>query len=183
LEPTLLGQALDALLNGTENQRIQEKIALLEQQLAAVTTNDERLKKAYYAGAFDADEFTAERHRLKDARALLEEDIQQLSEKMITPAQVNARRAILEQTAAVARRQDGLTSATTDEKQRILKLLVDKILVNAKMKEIEIHGSIFPSGVVDMYSGDIYSQNASQLKYALRCDLAHNTFTALSVTV
>jgi site-specific DNA recombinase len=110
---------------GTPQQHEQNR---LERRQKALTREEERLIDAYQAGVMDLDALTERCWRLRDERARVVDRLSQLQHQQLEQAQHDILGQTLEEFCC--KMSDVLDNPSFETKQRILQLVVDKILVS-----------------------------------------------------
>ncbi|MEM7127028.1 MAG: recombinase family protein [Chloroflexota bacterium] len=144
-KPESLIEQIDARLSDKGQAALRKQIAFLEQQIADSTHEDEKLYRAFMADVFDETEYAARRKSLKEKVATLKQERNSLSERVLSPEQVEADKTKILEFAAYVQDAGISEDASFEFKQRILKLLVDRIILNVKEGWFRINGNI--SGV------------------------------------
>ncbi|MBK8027813.1 MAG: recombinase zinc beta ribbon domain-containing protein [Chloroflexi bacterium] len=75
LKPDLLLKALDEDATSERNRQLLEQIAFLERQIASHSDDDDKLLRAYLAGAFDDKEYAGRRKMLRQEVETLQTDL------------------------------------------------------------------------------------------------------------
>jgi site-specific DNA recombinase len=145
LEPSLLVNALERYFSDDENEGLLTQIAYLEQQVLTRQQEDERIYRAYVAGAFDEYEFASQRKLLKDAVLKLEQEIASLKSRVMTPEQAEEHRHFILGFAEQIQHVKLLDKVPFAKKQRIIRMVVDRIVLSQSEKWFKIEGAI--SGV------------------------------------
>jgi site-specific DNA recombinase len=142
LEPQLLIEALDADATSERNRQLEEQIAYLQRELDNKTEDDEKLWKAYTAGAYDEHEFTVRRKLLKEEAARVSDELIRLRSEVLTQEQLEQRKtAILEMSAQMQQRNIPI-DPPFEVKRQIIKLVVDEIILNVNEGWLELHGAV-----------------------------------------
>ncbi len=142
LEPEILIQALERNFAGGENAHLREEIAFLERQVKERNNEDEKLYRAYQADVFDEHEYAARRRLLKESRQKLLAEIEQLRSQVITEAQLEERKRMVREMAASAPRAKLIKDASFEDRQRIIKLVVDRVVLNVNEGWCRIEGAV-----------------------------------------
>ena len=142
LEPQVLLEALDADATSERNRELQQHIAYLERELEAKNTEDERLYRAYVAGAFDETEYAARRKMLKEDKARQAEECTRLREQLLSPEQLEERKELVLKLSQELREQNIPVDPPFELKQRILKLVVDEIQLSVGEGWLKLNGAI-----------------------------------------
>lgn len=142
LEPAMLIEALDSDATSERNQHLLEQIAYLEQEITRKEGEDEKLLRAYLAGAFDEQEYAARRRMLKTEAATMSEEMNRLRAQVITPEQLESRKTEMLALSEQIRELRIPLDPPFEVKQRILKLLVDTITLDVSEGWFTIEGKI-----------------------------------------
>lgn len=142
LEPSHLIEALECYFRDEANENILDQIAYLEQQVSLRRQEDERIYRAYIAGAFDEYEFANQRQTVKNILTQLEQEICNLKSKVMTPEQAEAHKSYIMQLAQKIRNYDLLDQVPFEKKQRIIKMVVDRIELCQSKKWFKMIGAI-----------------------------------------
>ncbi|MBK8028812.1 MAG: recombinase family protein [Chloroflexi bacterium] len=142
LNPQVLIDALESDATSERNKGLQAQIAYLQKELDKFPERDRKLARAYEADAFDAQEYAAERKKLKEEMANLNFQIAKLRAQVQSPEQVEERkRSILNMSSALQQANIKL-DPPFELKQRILRLVIDKIVLDVKNGRLELDGAI-----------------------------------------
>ncbi len=141
-DPGVLSRALDERYNTVEAQDVRKQIEYLESTAAQKDIEDERLKRAYLAGAFTAEEFAEERTHIKKKQSKMNLEITRLRSLIMPPEQVAERKQRVLTAIHAARGTGDPTAIPFATKKRTLKLLVDDIVLDARAGQFEIKGVI-----------------------------------------
>lgn len=139
-EPQMLLDHLDRRLNTEENQGLTRQIAFLERQLKEKDVEDEKLYQAYLADVFDANEFAERRELLKQSKATLQRELAALYERQVNQDDVEAMRTLITSASEKAIAGGLNVDMPFAIKQQMIKLLVDRIVVNTTEKWFRIEG-------------------------------------------
>lgn len=142
LEPNILLAALDADAVSQRNLQLLEQVHYLEQEIAGKSDEDEKLWRAYKADAFDEHEFAARRKLLKDEAAKLNENLNLLRLQVLTPEQLEERKKTVLSISEQIKSQNIPVDPPFELKQRIIKLVVDKIVLNVSEGWLQLDGAI-----------------------------------------
>ncbi|MGB7339309.1 MAG: recombinase family protein [Phototrophicaceae bacterium] len=145
LEPTLLTEALKNYFSDDKNEDIAKQIIYLNEQLLAKQREDERLYLAYVAGAFDENEFTSHRAKIKEIASNLETEISTLNSQVMTPEQADTYKQNILKFIEQFQNVDLLEEVPFDKKRRIIKMVVDRIELSQNKRWFKMKGAI--SGV------------------------------------
>lgn len=145
LEPRHLVNALDCYFSNDENEQALKQITYLEQKILARQQEDERVYRAYIAGAFDEYEFASQRQVIKDIITNFKQEIATLQSRILSPQQVEAQKLLVMQIADEMQQIYLLDKVPFEKKQRILKMVVDRIELCQGEKWFKMEGAI--SGV------------------------------------
>jgi site-specific DNA recombinase len=161
LEPELVIQALDDLASGEATQSLHAQMTFLEEAINSRKEEDERITKGFLAGVFDAAEAAQERKRIKIAIQNLENELAELRTRDLTPEQIEDEKALVLAAAASARDSDMFMDAPPEFQRNMLKLLVDRIIVDSHIQTLRIEGMIPLTLNYHALGGTIVSSPAS----------------------
>jgi site-specific DNA recombinase len=141
-EPQVLLTALDEDATSERNRELLQHIEYLEREIARKVDDDERLLRAYMAGAFDEHEFSARRRMLKDEGTRMNEELSRLRGQVMTPEQLERRKADVIALSKQLQAEQIPIDPPFELKQRIIKLIVDEILLNVSEGWLLLTGAI-----------------------------------------
>ncbi len=124
------------------NGSILEQIGFLEREINQRDEDDARLYKAYLAGAFDENEYAAKRRELRESRHRLEEDLHALRAQAMTREDFQGRKRLILAVADQALKSGLVMDAPFDIKQRVIKLVVDKIVLSVNEGWFRMDGMV-----------------------------------------
>jgi hypothetical protein len=101
------------------------------------------------ADVFDAEEYAARRKLLKAKVATLEKELSELGNRVVSLEDVQADKALILAFASQAQNIGLMADAPFDFKRRVLKLLVDKIIVNVRERWFRMEGHISGEWPID----------------------------------
>jgi hypothetical protein len=104
---------------GEQNMQLERQIAYVEREIESKQTVDEKLYKAYMAGVFDENEYAVRRALLKDERARLTVELENLSPSRATREQFGAQKALILDFAERLRSLESHVDPPIDVKQRL----------------------------------------------------------------
>jgi site-specific DNA recombinase len=139
-EPQMLLDHLDRRLKTEEHQGIEQQIRFLERQLKEKDVEDDKLYKAYMADVFDAHEFAARRELVKEAKAKVGQELSTLYAQQVKQEDIEAMRALVISASQKALSGGLLVEMPFESKQQMLKLLVDRIVINTNERWFKIEG-------------------------------------------
>lgn len=142
LQPDVLIEALEQSIQSDRNQQLQAQIDYLEQEIDKRDHDDDKLFRAYLAGAFDEEEFAARRKLLKEESLHMQQEAAELRSQVMTPEQLEVRK---EEVLTLSRHIQTLqlpVDPPFELKQRIIKLLVDKIILDVNKGTFTFDGAI-----------------------------------------
>jgi hypothetical protein len=138
----VLISALEADMLGEQNVELDHQIAYVEGEINGKQAADDRLYKAYMAGAFDETEYAEGRAQLKDERALLESELERLRPLRATREEFEAQRALILDFAERVRSLHAHVDPPFEVKQRIIKMTVNRIVLNVQEGVFHLEGAI-----------------------------------------
>lgn len=142
LEPELLLTALDKDATSERNRQLESQIAYLERGLADKSEDDEKLLRAYLAGAFDEHEYTARRKLLKEEAVRMSEELSRLRADVLTPEQLEQRKQSVIEMSVQMKAHNIPIDPPFEIKQRIIKLVVDEITLDARKGWLKLDGAV-----------------------------------------
>lgn len=142
LEPEVLIASMEEDFAKGENAQINAEITFLEREIRGKDLEDEKLYRAYLADVFDENEFAARRRLLKESREKLEQELEDLRGRVLTRDQLEERKGLVLAMADHALESGLVMDAPFEIKQRIIKLVVDKIMLNVNEGWFRIEGVV-----------------------------------------
>ena len=156
LQPEILVNLLQQEFDSVGNQQLFNEIEYLENDMRLKDKNDQRLKAAYEAGAYTPEEFAEERRYLRDQKAVISNEIEKKRKQFRTQEDIDAQKQMVYQIAEAARRR-GLTSNSMsyENKRRIIRTVVNKIIVNPNEDWFTIEGVIQGTWSMSPFDDDV----------------------------
>lgn len=142
LEPKILLDALDADAISERNRELEQQVDYVERELATKTNDDDKLLRAYMAGAFDEHEYAARRKVLKEERGRLTEELIRLRSLLMTKDQLEERKQTVLAMSEQIQAQNIPVDPPFELKQRIIRLVVDEIVLNMTEGRLTLNGAI-----------------------------------------
>ena len=142
LEPDILIGVLEREFNGDANEQRRSQIKFLENQIRDIQTEDEKLYRAYMADVFDEREYAARRKHLQDRRNTLIIELNAQRTQIMTREQYEEKKLMIMKIAENAVRSGVVQDAPFEVKQRVIKTIVDKIILNTNEGWFRIEGVI-----------------------------------------
>lgn len=152
LEPTALISALESDFLGEKNSQVAHQASFIEGQIEEKRQEDERLYKAYVAGAFDETEYAERRSLLRAQFQRLEQELVKLQRHIMTAVEFEARKNYIMEFSRRVQEDGAVVTAPYDAKRRILKMIVDRIVLNTAEGWFRIEG-VFP-GIYPIHLDD-----------------------------
>jgi site-specific DNA recombinase len=149
LHPGVLIEVLDRQFKGEGNEQLNTQIKYLQEQIEAKEVEDKKLYKAYLADVFDEEEYRGRRRQLKNERQNMSEEIFRLQAQVMTPEQYAGHKKIILDICERAQANGLTANAPFEIKRRIIKTLVDKIIVNTQENWFKIEGVITGQFVIN----------------------------------
>lgn len=149
LHPHILIDVLEREFHGDRNEQVSSQIAFLEGQIESLKLEDEKLYKAYVAGVFNEVEYASRRKMIKDSRQRLIAEVHEMSGSLISPERFDQQK---QQILAICRHaaSNGLAhDAPFEVKHRIIKTIVERIVLNVDENWFELEGVV--SGRYPLY--------------------------------
>lgn len=163
LDPTLVIESLERTLSSGRNEQLRSEMAYLQERLEELPIRDRKLRAAYDADAFGADEFATERKKLKAQHTEFEAQYKALEAKLITPEQVESQKQFLLSVCEAARHMDLDQEIPFEDKRRIIRLMVDRIIVDTVNGWFRLEGVIGSEFSLDYVRS--CPQNQTQITY------------------
>jgi site-specific DNA recombinase len=144
LHPERILAALDELELSDTNTTLQREMQYLNEQLAEMQEEDQRLWKAYNARVFDEEEYAEYRADLKKRVATAKESIRKVQAQLITPEAIQAQKETLLVIAARAQANDLTQEANIDDetKKAMIKNLFSGFTLDLTNGILEAEGFI-----------------------------------------
>lgn len=142
LEPEALIAQLDEELSNGENAGLNRQIAFLHKQIRESADEDQKLYRAYLADVFDEQEFKARRTALKEREQLLKDELRKLEERCVSKEQIELDKALLRTVASQMRESGIALDAPYELRKKIIRMVVDKIIVDSATQTFELQGQI-----------------------------------------
>ena len=142
LDPEVLIAVLHEDIFNAQNAQLEQQIGYLEAETERKQSEDEKLYRAYVAGAFDENEYRDRRALLKMEAAKLQDELARLYPKRVTAAQFEAQKQQIVRFAEYLRAMDATVDPPFEVKQRILKMTVSQIVLNSHENWFRLEGAI-----------------------------------------
>jgi hypothetical protein len=133
---------MDREFQGDTNEEIHSQIAFLEEQIKSAKVEDEKLYKAYLAGVFDESEYAERRKAIKVNQQKILEEIKRLQGTILTEEQYAIRKQEILLVCKNARKNGLSLDAPFELKRRIIKTIVEKIILNVNEGWFELEGIV-----------------------------------------
>jgi site-specific DNA recombinase len=134
-QPEQIIQALQRAQTGEWlPQQLQARRQSLNQALAHLARQEERLLEAYLAEVIDLAEMERKRQDIAQKQQALERQVRQLEAQLHKQVEIDAIAPSIE--AFCQRVQQGLAHATFDQKRELVELLIDRVIVDDAQVEI-----------------------------------------------
>ncbi len=142
LHPEPLLAALDALVSSEANESLLAQIDYLEREIANLKTEDQRLTKAYFAGAFNEDEYAEMRSDIKKRESTAKKSILTLESQIITPESIEAQKYAILQIAAKAQAKNLTKPENIDDqtKKALIQTIFSRITLDLTGGVIAVEG-------------------------------------------
>jgi hypothetical protein len=142
LNPEVIVKELDRAVAGSRGAGVEKQVEALERRIKENDQEDEKLYRAYLADVFDEREFAVRRKALKESRERLVDERHALQDQLLSAEELEEKKSLVLAVAEHAQ-QAGLTlDAPFEFRQRMLKLLVDKITLDVNGGWFRIEGEI-----------------------------------------
>jgi site-specific DNA recombinase len=142
LEPQVMIEALNRHFADDDNTVVLEQIAFLEAQLVDKSKEEEKVYRAYVAGAFDEHEFADKRRILKETAQVLMFEIERLKDRVLTREQIEEQKRFILHMAAQLKKADRLRNVPFEIKRQVIKLVVNQISIDTREQLIHVEGAI-----------------------------------------
>ncbi len=152
LQPEVMSAALQRAYRDDQNTERQAQVAHLEQCLKEHEQEDEKLYRAFMAGAFDETEFAERRQALKAQMHIQAAERDRLKALVLKPEDLEARRRLIMEAAEHAAQAD-LAQAPFIVRKRVIKIIIDGIVANVTEGWFDIEGAIRGRFDIDNSSG------------------------------
>ncbi len=139
-DPSLLIRVLNNEAQSAANRQLEEQIAYLEKEITAKKKEDDKLYKAFTADVFDEFEYKERRAILKDEDLKLRQELHILKGKVITAEEIEASKRMVLELAEHARKRSLNANTPFEMKQRIMKTLIDKVVLNVEEGWFSLEG-------------------------------------------
>lgn len=140
LKPKILIDSLEHDFATGDNAQLNAEIARLEKRIREKDLEDEKLYRAYMADVFDEHEYNARRKQLKENHRTLEDELAEIRDQVMTKEQFEERKSLILSIAEHAPKDELVMDAPFEFKQRIIKLMVDKIELNVNEDWFRLKG-------------------------------------------
>lgn len=135
-------EALNRHFADDDNTVVLEQIAFLEAQLVDKSKEEEKVYRAYVAGAFDEHEFADKRRILKETAQVLMFEIERLKDRVLTREQIEEQKRFILHMAAQLKKADRLRNVPFEIKRQVIKLVVNQISIDTREQLIHVEGAI-----------------------------------------
>ena len=142
LNEDVLLEAIDAKYSHEGVQAIREQIKFIEREIENKGTEETKLKQAYFAGAYTAEEFAGERQRIVKHRETLSLQHTALKGQILSPEELAERKQATITLVTRARESIDLFSVPFTLKRQIVRLLVDEVRLNTEEGWFGLTGAI-----------------------------------------
>ena len=132
LHPEIVIKYLDSTLLDDHNVSVNQQIDFMERQLLEFAEDENKLWRAYKAEVFDEMEYAAKRMELKQSVAMITSELQCLREQVRTEDDISVQKQIILKAAEQAKASGFLGDVPFDIQPRIIKAVVDRIIVNPR---------------------------------------------------
>src|SRR5205085_11022730 len=119
-----------------------EQIAFLETQIDDKAKEEEKIYRAYVAGAFDEHEFADKRRILKETNQVLSMEVGRLKAQVLTKERVAAQKRFVMDMAIQLKNAGQLNNVPFEVKRQIIKLVVNQITLETRAQWIRLEGAI-----------------------------------------
>lgn len=144
-------------------QQFQARRQNLNQALAQLARQEERLLKAYLAEIIDLAEFERKRQDIAHKQQALERQVRQLETQLHKQLEIEAMAPSIE--TFCQRVQQGLAQATFDQKRELVELLIDRVIVDDAQVEIRY---VIPTTEASTHTRFCHLRKASSMRHLRR---------------
>ncbi len=135
-QPELLKEQYEKQLDYAYSlQNIEDEKAQAKRAIATITSQEDRVTQAYVTGAMDLKRYGIEMGKLRDRRASLENRLTELTQREQTESHSREAPAYIGEFCDSV--TSGLEHMSFDERQELLRLLIERITVDKGRVQIE----------------------------------------------
>lgn len=138
--PETLSEAMDDYYMDSGMQQLHSQMELVDQRVRDRHTEDEKLYRAYMKDVFDEQEYADRRRELQVAVQALKEEKQSLSAQIIGQEEFRKRRRAVSDWVEEMRAQLLTLDVPYDIKRRIVRMVVDEVVLNVNEGWFQIKG-------------------------------------------
>ena len=176
LEPEILIEALDRHFAADENATLLEQVAFVEKQMDNKAKEEEKIYRAYVAGAFDEHEFADKRRILKESSQVLSKEVERLKSRVLTHEHIAAQKMFIMELARQLQDAGQLQNVPFEIKRQIVKLVINQITVDTREQWIRVEGAISKTyGLVSVTrSNQSESLQIDLISHSVPIDITNN---------
>jgi hypothetical protein len=142
LQPQNLVKVIESEFQGERNPQIADQARFLESQIKDGSDEDEKLYRAYVAGVFDETEYAERRKLLKERIRRLDDELEKIKGQIMTQAQFEEQKQLILAMSERIRESGLAVDAPFEIKKRIIKTVVDRIILDTREGWFRIEGAI-----------------------------------------
>lgn len=142
LQPQNLINVVEHEFRGERNSQIADQARFLENQIRDRNDEDEKLYRAYVAGVFDETEYAERRKLLKEQIRRLREDLENVKGQIMSQAQFEEQKQFILTISERIRESGIAVEAPFEIKKRIIKTIVDRIVLDTRGRWFRIEGAL-----------------------------------------
>lgn len=142
LQPQNLVKVIESEFQGERNSQIADQARFLESQIKDGSDEDEKLYRAYVAGVFDETEYAERRKLLKERIRRLDDELEKIKGQIMTQAQFEEQKQLILAMSERIRESGLAVDAPFEIKKRIIKTVVDRIILDTREGWFRIEGAI-----------------------------------------
>ena len=155
LDPKILIGVLDRQYNGETNDHLNNQIAYLKKSLSDKEREDQKLYTAYMADVFNEVEYNKKRKEVLENKSLIQKELNTIIQQTITKEKYAEKKQVILDLCENAKNNGIANDVPFEIKQKVIKSVVDKIILDAKNNTFNLEGVItatFPIDIVCMSS-------------------------------
>jgi site-specific DNA recombinase len=141
-QPDLLTEAMDEYYASTGMGLLHSQVEFIEGQIQHRKDEDDKLYKAYMAGAFDEQEFADRRGEIRKAMQALQKERELVDRQIMDQEEFYQQRGAVSDAVEELRSELSGLDVPFDMKRRILRTIVDEIVLDVNARRFEIKGML-----------------------------------------
>jgi hypothetical protein len=152
LNPSLVIESLEKNLFGEQNQEITNQLEYLREEIQQLQNEDDKLYRLYVNDYMDEHEYGNKHKQLKTEIESKQREIEKLRPRQITREQFEAEKEQVLALSQSLHKAGILNEVPFELKRKILKLVVDSIVVNTREGWFTLSGSIAPLPITTTFA-------------------------------